>query len=90
MRRLTESSVINIKNKSHAITCEVETESAGARGVIVCQGGAFGGWAIYTAPGRISYCHNFLGLQRFAVHAEHGSRSSGEIRSADLLRRRDH
>jgi arylsulfatase len=35
--------------------------------VIVAQGGAFGGWALYARNGRLKYCHNFIGLQRFTV-----------------------
>jgi hypothetical protein len=38
--------------------------------VIVSQGGAFGGWVLYVNDGRPKYCHNFLGLQRFAIEAE--------------------
>jgi arylsulfatase len=36
--------VVNIKNKSHAITAQLEVPEAGAAGVIVAQGDAFGGW----------------------------------------------
>jgi arylsulfatase len=72
MGRLTEGSVINIKNKSHAVTAEVEAPDGGAAGVIVAQGGAFGGWALYVSDGRVTYCHNFLGLQRFKVVGERG------------------
>jgi arylsulfatase len=72
MGRLTESSVLNVKNKSHAVTAEVEAPDGGAEGVIVAQGGAFGGWVLYVAGGRLKYCHNFLGLQRFTVEGERG------------------
>jgi hypothetical protein len=70
MGRLTESSVINVKNKSHAVTAEIELPPSGGSGVIVSQGGAFGGWVLYVNDGRPKYCHNFLGLQRFAIEAE--------------------
>ena len=51
MRRLSENSVINLKNKSHSITAEIEVPESGAEGVIVAQGGAFGGWALYAKGG---------------------------------------
>jgi arylsulfatase len=70
--RLTESSVINVKNKSHAVTAEVEAPAGGAEGVIVAQGGAFGGWVLYVRGGRLKYCHNFLGLRRFTVEGDRG------------------
>jgi arylsulfatase len=70
MGRLTESSVLNVKNRSHSVTAEVVVPETGAEGVIVAQGGAFGGWALYTRGGRLKYCHNFIGLRRFTVEGE--------------------
>ena len=48
MGRLSENSVLNIKNKSHAVTAEVVVPEAGAEGVIFAQGGAFAGWSLYA------------------------------------------
>ena len=70
MGRLTESSVVNIKNKSHAVTAELDVPEGGANGVIVAQGGAYGGWAVYAKDGRPSYCYNLLGLRRFKVYGD--------------------
>jgi arylsulfatase len=72
MGRLTENSVINVKNKSHSVTAEVVAPDDGGSGVIVAQGGAFGGWVLYALDGKLKYCHNFVGLQRFTVAAESG------------------
>jgi hypothetical protein len=55
MGRLTENVVINIKNKSHAIAAQLGVPEAGAAGVIVAQGDAFGGWALYVTEGRPAY-----------------------------------
>jgi arylsulfatase len=70
MGRLTESSVLNVKNRSHSVTAEVVVPQEGADGVVVAQGGAFGGWVLYSRGGRLKYCHNFIGLQRFTVEGE--------------------
>jgi arylsulfatase len=70
MGRLTENSVVVLKNKSHAITAQVVVPAAGARGVLVAQGGAFGGWALYAHDGRPAYCYNLFGLQRFKVYGD--------------------
>ncbi|MGN6430206.1 MAG: arylsulfatase [Gaiellaceae bacterium] len=70
MGRLSEGSVVNTKNKSHAVTAEIVVPETGGRGVIVAQGGAFGGWAVYLKDGAPTYCHNFIGLQRFTVRGE--------------------
>ena len=45
----------------------------GADGVIIAQGGAFGGWSLYAKDGKPAYCYNLFGLQR--------SRSTGRTRS---------
>lgn len=67
MGRLSEGSMINVKNKSHAITAEVEVPAHGAEGVVVAQGGAFAGWSLYANEGRPVYCYNLLGLRRFKI-----------------------
>jgi arylsulfatase len=67
MARLTEASVVNIKNRSHAVTAQVRVPDGGATGVIIAQGGAFAGWSIYLHEGRPTYCYNLLGLQRIKV-----------------------
>ena len=68
MGRLSENSMLVLKNKSHAITAEIVVPSSGARGVIVAQGGAFGGWSIYARAGRPAYCYNLFGVERFKVY----------------------
>ena len=74
MGRLTESSVVNIKNKSHAVTAEVVVPESGAEsgpnGVIIAQGGVTGGWSLYAKEGKPKYCHNFYGLNRYYVEGE--------------------
>jgi hypothetical protein len=67
MGRLTENSVVVTKNKSHAVTAQVLVPPEGASGVIIAQGGAFGGWSLYAKDGRPAYCYNLFGLQRFKV-----------------------
>jgi arylsulfatase A-like enzyme len=70
MGRLSENSLLNIKNKSHAVTAEVVVPEAGAEGVIFAQGGAFAGWSLYVKDARPTYCYNLLGLQRFKIAAD--------------------
>src|SRR5271157_4989598 len=61
MGRLSENSVINIKNKSYSVTAEVIVPKSGAKGVIIAQGGAFNGWSLYAKDGKLKYCYNLLG-----------------------------
>ncbi len=71
MGRLSENSVVNIKNKSHSVTAEIVVPTTGAEGVIVAQGGIIGGWSLYAKSGKLKYCYNLLGIQYF--YAESGS-----------------
>ena len=57
MGRLTENSVVDIKNKSFAVTSELQVPDAGAEGVIIAQGGRFGGWSLYATNGRAKFCY---------------------------------
>ena len=70
MERLSEHAVINIKNKSHAVTAEIEVPEGGADGVIISQGGAFAGWSLYVKNGKPKYCYNLFGVRHFYVEGE--------------------
>jgi arylsulfatase len=70
MGRLTESSVVNFKNMSHAITADVEVGPGQAAGVIVAQGGVAGGWSLYVKDQLPTYCYNFYGIDRYYVRGE--------------------
>jgi arylsulfatase A-like enzyme len=71
MGRLSENSVLNIKNKSHSVTAEIVVPATGAvEGVIVAQGGNIGGWSIYANGGKLKYCYNLLGIHYFYVESK--------------------
>jgi arylsulfatase len=69
MGRLSENSVVSIKNKSFSVTADVDVPDSGANGVIIAQGGRFGGWAVYAKDGRAKFVYNTLGIQEFATEA---------------------
>jgi arylsulfatase len=70
MGRLSENSVVNIKNKSHSVTAEIVVPPSGAEGVIIAQGGNIGGWTLYAKGGKLKYCYNLLGIQYFYVESD--------------------
>ena len=70
MMGMSENVFINLKNKSHTITAEVEIPKKGANGVILAQAGRFGGWSFYLKDGKPTYTYNWLGLQRYTVAAK--------------------
>jgi arylsulfatase len=70
MGRLSESSVLSIKNKSFSVTAEIVVPDEPVNGPIVAQGGRFGGWGLYTKDGKAIFVYNLLGLKQFATEAE--------------------
>jgi arylsulfatase len=70
MKRLSESSVINLKNKSHSVTAEVVVPEGEARGVLIAQGGQYGGWSLYLHEGRLAYCYNTFGLELHKIYSD--------------------
>lgn len=69
MKGMSENVFINIKNRSKTISADIEIPQGGANGVILAQGGRFGGWSLYLKDGKPTYSYNFLGLQRTSVEA---------------------
>ncbi|SFD68269.1 arylsulfatase [Actinopolyspora alba] len=65
--RLTEETAPNVKNRSHTLTARVEVPEAGADGVLVAQGGRFGGWSLYVHRGHACYAYNYFGLEVYRV-----------------------
>jgi len=70
MNGMLENTFINVKNSSKTITAEIEVPAGGSQGVILAQGGRFGGWALYVDEGKPAYSYNFLGLERYTVSSD--------------------
>lgn len=70
MTGISENVFINVKNRSHTITADLEIPKGGADGAILAQAGRFGGWSLYLKDGKPTYTYNLLGLERFTVAAE--------------------
>ena len=67
------SAAPDIKNKSYTITAEVEIPEDGAEGMIVTEGGRFGGYGLFLSRGefgvgrgKIVFLYNLLDLKRTA------------------------
>lgn len=63
---IPENAFINIKNTSLTISADIEVKT-NASGVIVCQGGDFGGWTFYMMDGKPSYTYNWVGLEIYTI-----------------------
>jgi arylsulfatase len=62
MRGMGVDIFIDLKNTAYTITADVEIDNNG-QGVIICQGGRFGGISLYVKNGKPGFTYNFLGLE---------------------------
>ncbi|WP_334173350.1 arylsulfatase [Sinomonas sp.] len=70
MRRLPEDAVPNVKNASFTVTAVIVADGEDSDGVLVAQGGRFGGWALFVDRGRPTYVHNYMGVEQTHVAGE--------------------
>jgi arylsulfatase len=54
----------NILDASYTFTAEVDIPQGGAEGMIVTQGGRFGGYGFYVLKGKLVFLYNFFDVQR--------------------------
>ncbi len=54
----------NILNKSYTITADIDVADNKAEGMLVTQGGRFGGFGLYLKAGRPVFVHNYVDLKR--------------------------
>lgn len=66
MNRLTQWAAPNLADRSFAIDADLELGEK-ANGMILTQGGRFGGYALYLRDGKLFYAYNFLDLGRWSV-----------------------
>ncbi|EMB18659.1 arylsulfatase [Rhodopirellula europaea] len=67
---LPENDFIDTKNRSFEIVAEIESQGKETSGVIVSQGGRFGGWSLYLKEGKPIYTYNYLGLESYSVTSD--------------------
>ena len=66
MKGMAVDIFISTRNTSYTITADVDV-SANGNGVIVCQGGRFGGFSFYVKGGKPMFTYNYLGLQSYNI-----------------------
>jgi arylsulfatase A-like enzyme len=59
MIRIPEANAPDIKNKSFHIAAVVEIPEGGAEGILVTQGGRFGGWGLLVLDGKPMFAYAF-------------------------------
>jgi arylsulfatase A-like enzyme len=68
MRGMGVDIFIDLRSTSYTITADVEVNANG-NGVIVCQGGRFGGLSFYMKNGKPAFSYNYLGLESMHIMA---------------------
>lgn len=63
----------NLKVRKHAIVASVELQGGAdgtpSEGVLLAQGGRFGGFSLYVRDGALHYTYNFAGLEQTTITA---------------------
>ena len=85
MRRMSENSVVNVKNKSFTVTAKVTLPEGGGAGVLIAQGGAYGGWSFYLTEGKPAFAYNLGGVATEYTRSDTvppggGARAAGAFR----------
>jgi arylsulfatase len=62
MKGLGVDVFLDLRNTSYTITADVTVNDSG-NGVIVCQGGRFGGLSFYMKDGKPAFTYNYLGME---------------------------
>jgi arylsulfatase len=60
----------SVLGRSYSITADVEVPEGGGDGVIVTEGGRFGGYGLYLLKGKPVFNYNFMALEHFRWEGE--------------------
>jgi hypothetical protein len=69
MSGMMENAFINVKNRSFSIMAELHVPDSSTSGVILAQGGRFGGWSLWLKAGVPRFTYNWLGMERYEIAA---------------------
>ena len=70
VNRIPPDVVPNLAGRSHRLTAEIEVPARGGDGVIVAEGGRFGGFSLFVSSGKLTYENNTLGRIREQIVAD--------------------
>jgi len=85
-----EYTAVNVKNRSHTITAEVEIPEGGAEGVLLAHGSWFAGYSLYVKDRRLVYVHNHLGLAEYRIQSTEALPAGKAVLSFRFTRTGEH
>lgn len=65
--QLLEDVAPNLKNRSFTLTAKLEFTHRLTDGVVIAQGGRFGGWSVFFKHGRPHFAYNFVGIETHTI-----------------------
>ncbi|HZZ61572.1 MAG TPA: arylsulfatase [Roseiarcus sp.] len=84
MSGMMENAFINVKNRSFSIAAELHVPDSAASGVILAQGGRFGGWSLWLKGGVPRFTYNWLGVAPYEIAAESPLPTGEQVLRFDL------
>jgi arylsulfatase len=67
MGGMAENVFIDTLSRSIVVTADLVIPKGGANGVIVSQGGLFGGWSLYAKDGKPKLAYNWLAREKYYI-----------------------
>ena len=67
MTGMAENVFIDTLSRSYVVTADLDIPEGGADGVVVSQGGLFGGWVLYVKDGKPKFGYNWLAREKYFI-----------------------
>jgi arylsulfatase len=64
---MAENVFIDTLSRSYVVTADLVIPAGGAKGVIISQGGLFGGWSLYVKDGKPKLAYNWLAREKYTI-----------------------
>jgi arylsulfatase len=68
--RIPEGAAPDVKNKSYRIEAAIDVGSRDESGILVTQGGLFGGYALLLEAGKPKFDYNLVGVARYQIASD--------------------
>jgi arylsulfatase len=76
-------------NRSHRIDVAIDSFDSAAAGVLIANGGRFGGYSLFVKDGHLHYAHNLTGVQREAVVSQQPIPAGAQSLRMDFIKTGD-
>lgn len=67
MGGMAENVFIDTLSRSYMVTADIEIPKGGGNGVVLSQGGLFGGWSLYIKDRKAKFAYNWLARERYEI-----------------------